>query len=214
MVIAIPIYSCLILKTVITKGDNNMHIIVGLGNPGTKYKGTRHNVGFETIDKLSYDYKIKLKNHSKFRALVGEGNIGGKAVLLVQPLTYMNLSGESVRAILNFYKIPPSQMVIIYDDVNLPVGDIRIRERGSAAGQKGMINIIAQLKTDEFTRIRIGVGDKPPGFTLADYVLSRFLKEEWPAMIEGITKAGDAVEMMLGSDVITAMNKFNVRLKS
>lgn len=191
-----------------------MHIIVGLGNPGTKYKGTRHNVGFETIDKLSYDYKIKLKNNSKFRALVGEGSIGGKAVLLVQPLTYMNLSGESVRAILNFYKIPPSQMVIIYDDVNLPVGDIRIRERGSAAGQKGMINIIAQLKTDEFTRIRIGVGDKPPGFTLADYVLSRFLKEEWPAMIEGITKAGDAVEMMLGSDVITAMNKFNVRLKS
>jgi len=189
-----------------------MHVIIGLGNPGGTYKGTRHNVGFETIDKLCYDHNITMKNNKRFRAHVGEGRICNKPVLLVQPMTYMNLSGEAVRAILNFYKLPASQIVVIYDDVNLPVGEIRVRERGSAAGQKGMINIIAQLQTDEFARVRIGVGDKPPGFTLADYVLSRFLREEWDDMIKGITKAGDAAQQILREGIVLAMNAFNKRM--
>jgi len=191
-----------------------MHIIIGLGNPGSTYKGTRHNVGFETISKLSYDHKIDLKNQKRFRAHVGEGRINRKPVLLVQPTTYMNLSGEAVRAILNFYKLPPSQIIVIYDDVNLPVGEIRVRERGSAAGQKGMINIIAQLNTDEFPRVRIGVGDKPSSWTLSDYVLSRFLREEWDDMIKGITKAGNAVLQILAEGTVPAMNVFNKKNKT
>ncbi|MCL2387429.1 MAG: aminoacyl-tRNA hydrolase [Defluviitaleaceae bacterium] len=189
-----------------------MKLIVGLGNIGDSYKGTRHNVGFETIDKLCYDFNISMKANKRFRAQIGEGRIGREAVMLVKPSTYMNLSGEAVRAIINFYKLPPSEVIIIYDDVSLPVGDIRVRERGSANGQKGMLNIIAQLNTDEFPRIRIGVGDKPPSWTLSDYVLSRFLKEEWDDMIKGITKAGDAVELILKEGTIAAMNVFNKRL--
>ena len=189
-----------------------MTVIVGLGNPGDTYKGTRHNVGFETISKLAYDHNIKMRNYKRFRAELGEGTIARQRVLLVRPLTYMNLSGEAVRAILQFYKLSPTEIVVIYDDVSLPVGDIRVRERGGSNGQKGMINIIAQLNTEEFTRIRIGVGDKPPGWTLSDYVLSRFLKEEFDDMIKGITSAGDAVEIILKEGVINAMNKFNKRI--
>jgi len=189
-----------------------MYAIIGLGNPGSQYKGTRHNVGFETMDKLCYDHKITMKKNNRFKAMVGEGRINGKQILLIQPLTYMNLSGEAVRKILHFYKIPPTEMVVVYDDVNLPVGDIRVRERGSAAGQKGMANIIAQLSTDEFPRIRIGVGEKPPSWTLSDYVLSRFLREEWDDMIKGITKAGDAVEQILKEGVVLTMNKYNKRM--
>jgi len=186
-----------------------MKIIIGLGNPGNRYKGTRHNVGFETISKLAYDHKIEMINQQRFRSFTGEGRIGNNKVLLVQPMTYMNKSGEAVRAILNFYKLPPTDAIIIYDDVALQVGEIRVREQGSAAGQKGMINIIAQLQTDEFPRIRIGVGDKPPFMTLSDYVLSRFLREEWDDMIAGITKAGDAAELILWEGTIAAMNRFN-----
>jgi len=189
-----------------------MKIIVGLGNPGTKYKYTRHNIGFEAVYKLATDHGIELKNHSRFRAFVGEGRIGGQVVMLVLPMTYMNLSGESVRAILNFYKLTPADIIVAYDDVNLPVGDIRVRERGSAAGQKGMINIIAQLKTDEFVRVRLGVGEKPPGFTLSDYVLSRFLKEEVDGVVQGIIKACDAMEIILKEDAIAAMNKYNKKM--
>ena len=189
-----------------------MHIVIGLGNPGSKYKGTRHNIGFETIDKLCFDHNIKMKNQQRFRALIGEGRIAGKPVILVQPMTYMNLSGEAVRKIMHFYKLTPLEMIVLYDDVNLPVGDIRVRERGSAAGQKGMINIIAQLKTDEFPRIRIGVGEKPPSWTLSDYVLSRFLKEEWDDMIQGVTKAGDAAQLILKEGTISAMNKYNKKM--
>jgi len=153
-----------------------------------------------------------MKKNNRFRAQIGEGTIAGMPVILVQPGTYMNLSGEAVSKILRFYKLPPSEIIVIYDDVALPVGEIRVRERGSAAGQKGMINIIAHLRTDEFPRIRIGVGDKPPGFSLSDYVLSRFLREEWPDMISGITKAGDAVQQILKEGTVPAMNSFNKRL--
>ena len=188
-----------------------MRIIVGLGNPEDKYKGTRHNVGFETINKLAYDFNINVKK-SRFRAHIGEGMIGRTSVLLVKPQTYMNLSGESVRAVLQFYKIPPSEMIVLYDDVNLPVGDVRVREKGGAGGHNGMRNIIDQLKTEDFPRVRIGISAKPPGWDLADYVLSRFPKEEWDAMINGVTQAGDAVSLILRDGVAGAMNRYNKRL--
>ena len=191
-----------------------MRIIIGLGNPGNTYKGTRHNVGFETIDKLCFDFGIKLKSNRRFRAHIGEGRIGKSQVLLVKPQTYMNLSGQAVIAILKYYKLPPSEIIVVYDDVSLSVGDIRVRERGSAGGQKGMIDIIAKLSTDEFPRVRIGIGEKPEGWDLADYVLSRFPKAEWEAMIQGVTKAGDAVQLILKDGTAAAMNEFNRRLKA
>ena len=191
-----------------------MYVIVGLGNPGNKYAGTRHNIGFELLAKLCYDHGISMKNNSKFKAHIGEGRIVGKPVLLVAPMTYMNLSGQSVRKVLQFYKLNHSNLVVAYDDVNLPVGDIRIRERGSAAGQKGMVNIIENLGTNEFARIRIGVGEKPPSWSLSDYVLSKFLKEEWDDMIAGVTKAGEAVEQVLQDGVIHAMNKHNKKVRN
>lgn len=190
-----------------------MHLIIGLGNPEDAYKGTRHNAGFETINKLSYDYNIPVKKYRQ-RAFTGEGVIARKQVLLVKPQTYMNLSGESVRALLAFYKLPPSEMIVIYDDVSLPVGDIRVRENGSAGGHNGMKNIIAELKTQAFPRVRIGVGEKPPGWDLADYVLSRFKKDEWDAMIDGVTQAGDAVSLILSQGCAAAMNRYNKRLST
>jgi len=189
-----------------------MRIIVGLGNPGDAYRGTRHNVGFEAIDKLAADFDITLKNNRRFKAHVGEGRIGRTQILLIKPMTYMNLSGEAVRAVLAFYKLPPSEIIVVYDDVSLPVGDIRVREKGSAGGQKGMISIIAHLGTDEFSRIRIGIGSKPPPMSLSDYVLSRFLREEWDDMVRGVTKAGDAVEIILKEGTTAAMNKYNIRI--
>jgi len=191
-----------------------MRVIVGLGNPGNAYKNTRHNVGFETIDKLCFDFNIKLKSNRRFRAHVGEGRIGNAPVLLVKPQTFMNLSGHAVASILKYYKLPPHEMIVIYDDVSIPVGDIRVRKRGSAGGQKGMIDIIAKLATDEFPRVRIGVGEKPDDWDLADYVLSRFARKEWDCMIQGVTKAGDAVELILNKDVPAAMNEFNRRTQT
>jgi len=189
-----------------------MRVIVGLGNPGSSYKGTRHNVGFELIDKLCYDFQVTTKNQRRFRAYVGEGKIAGEPVMLVQPQTYMNNSGDAVLKILRYYKIPPSALIVVYDDINLPVGDIRVRERGSAGGQKGMVDIIRLLETDEFPRVRIGIGSKPPSWTLSDYVLSRFLREEWEGFIQGVTKAGDAVECILKEGTTAAMNLFNKKL--
>jgi len=189
-----------------------MRIIIGLGNPGDAYRGTRHNVGFETIDKLSHDFGVKLKANRRFRAHIGEGRIGGTPVLLVKPQTYMNLSGHSAQAVLAYYKLTPSALIVVYDDVSLPVGDIRVRERGSAGGQKGMVDIIARLGTDEFPRVRIGIGAKPEGWDLADYVLSRFAKAEWDTMIKGVTMAGDAVGLILKEGVAAAMNEFNRKL--
>ena len=189
-----------------------MRLIIGLGNPGSTYKGTRHNVGFETIDKLSYDFDIGLKNNRRFRAHTGEGRILGVRVMLVQPQTYMNLSGEAISKILAYYKLLPQDLIVVYDDTALPVGTIRVRERGSAGGQKGMINTIAMLGTDEFPRVRVGIGDKPPGFSMTDYVLSRFLREEWDDMIKGITKAGDAVQAILTEGTVKAMTLFNEKV--
>ena len=188
-------------------------VVIGLGNPGSSYKGTRHNVGFETIDKLCFDFNIDLKNNRRFRAHVGDGRITGNHVMLAKPQTYMNLSGEAICKILAYYKLGPKDIIVVYDDVSLPVGAIRVRERGQAAGHKGMINIIAMLGTDEFPRVRIGIGDKPPQISLHDYVLSRFFREEWEDMIKGITRAGDAVQTILAEGTMLAMTKFNEKFR-
>lgn len=186
-----------------------MKMIVGLGNPGKDYKWTRHNVGFEVINKMTYDNNIDM-NKEKFKAVVGEGRIGFEKVIFVEPLTYMNLSGNSVREFVSFYKLTPEDIIVVCDDINLPVGSIRIRTKGSDGGQKGLRSIIAQLGYDNFTRVRVGVGEKPPQWDLAKYVLSRFLPEENDDIIKGITDAGDAVEMIIKKgDTAEAMNKYN-----
>lgn len=183
-------------------------IIVGLGNPGKEYSGTRHNAGFEVIDKLAYDYNINV-NKAKFKGIIGEGNIKNKHIILLKPLTYMNLSGESIKEALNWYKLTYKDIIVIYDDTSLNVGEIRVREKGSAGGHNGMKNIIYLLNTDEFIRVRVGIGEKPKDWDLADYVLSRFYKDEIPVIIDGFTKASNAVETILENGVQTAMNKFN-----
>jgi len=187
-----------------------LQLIVGLGNPEGKYKGTRHNIGFEVIDKMAFDHKIPV-NKSKHRGIIGTGKLGGKQVALIKPLTYMNRSGDCIRAALDFYKLSPADIVVIVDDVNLPVGEIRIRERGSSGGQNGLRDIIAKLNTDEFIRIRVGIGSKPPSWKMSDYVLSKFLKEEHEAMIDGIAKAGDAALRIVSDSAAAAMNQFNNR---
>ena len=185
-------------------------VVAGLGNPEKDYKNTRHNMGFETIDKLAYDHNIKI-TRAKFRAHFGEGRIGGKRVCLVKPQAYMNLSGECIRDILYFYKITPGNLIVVYDDKDLFPGEIRVREKGSAGGHNGMKNIIYRLETDRITRVRIGIGAGGGKTTLRDFVLGRINKSEAGALIEGVTKAGRAVEVILSEGSACAMNMFNVK---
>lgn len=189
-----------------------MYIIVGLGNPGTKYSATRHNVGFEVIERLAYEHNIKL-DKNKHRAIIGQGMISGNKVLLAQPQTYMNLSGESVHEILSFYKEDHTSLIVVYDDISLDVGDIRIRKKGSAGGHNGIKNIISHIGTNEFMRVKVGVGSKPPGWNLADYVLSRFPEDEIKNVIEGIKKASDSIDKILSDGVDKAMNIYNIKQK-
>lgn len=191
-----------------------MIVIAGLGNPGRDYNWTRHNVGFEVINKLAYDYNIDM-NKSKFKACLGEGRIGYEKVLLVQPLTYMNLSGESIRDIMSFYKLEPEQLIVACDDINLPVGSIRIRSKGSDGGQKGLRSIIYQLGYDNFPRVRVGVGEKPSDWDLAKYVLSKFREDEHDDIIAGITSATQAIELIVKDKtegISQAMNLFNKKV--
>ncbi len=189
-----------------------MFIIAGLGNPGNEYKFTRHNVGFEVISKLAYDYNIDM-NKSKYNAILGDGRIEGKKVLLVKPLTYMNLSGESISQIMNFYKEDIENLIVVCDDINLPVSNIRIRKKGSDGGQRGLRNIITLLGNDNFPRVRVGVGNKPDGWDLKNFVLSRFTDEEYDGIIKGITDAGDAVSSIVKGQILDAMNKYNKKVK-
>lgn len=184
-----------------------MYIIVGLGNPGKKYDATRHNVGFEAIDFLARKHKIDIKR-LKHKALCGEGHIGRHKVMLVKPQTFMNLSGQTVLDIINFYKIDSKNIIVVYDDVDIDAGSIRIREKGSAGSHNGMKSIIHQIQTDNFPRVRIGIG-KPEFGDLADYVLSRFSKEELPIMLETIERAALACETIITDGVPLAMNKYN-----
>lgn len=186
-----------------------MHIIVGLGNPDRKYQNTRHNIGFDVIDAIAKKHRIAVTER-KHKALVGRGLIGGEKVLLVKPQTYMNLSGESVRDALNFYKEDEREaLIVISDDVSLDVGRIRIRQKGSAGGHNGLKNIILHLGHDEFVRLRMGVGEKPPEYDLIDYVLGHFSKEERAVMDESAARAAEAVEVMIAEGAQIAMNKYN-----
>ena len=186
-----------------------MFIIAGLGNPGREYASTRHNIGYATVDALAEKYNIGFTER-KFNSLVGKGVIEGKKVLLIKPLTYMNLSGEAVRPACDYYKIDSeSELIVIYDDISLPVGQLRIRPKGSAGGHNGIKNIIAHLGGEVFLRIKIGVGEKPSRMDLKDYVLGHFSEEEKEAEKEAVDKACEAVLYLMQGKAEEAMNRYN-----
>lgn len=190
-----------------------MYLIAGLGNPTKEYDKTRHNVGFSVIDVLADRYRIDV-SEKKHKALCGRGVIEGQKVLLLKPQTFMNLSGESIRAAADYYKIEPEEMIVIYDDISLDPGQLRIRLKGSAGGHNGIKNIIANLGTQDFPRIKVGVGAKPPRTDLADYVLSRFGAGEQKLMEEAFGEAAEAAVMMMTDGAERAMNHFNAKKKA
>lgn len=185
-----------------------MYIIAGLGNPGKQYEGSRHNVGFMTLDVLAGRYHIDVSEKAH-KALIGKGVIEGNKVILVKPQTFMNLSGESIRSVLDYYKAEPSEFIVIYDDISLEPGSLRIRKKGSAGGHNGIKNIIAHLGTQEFPRVRVGVGAKPPRMDLADYVLGRFSKGEKELMEQAYQDGAAAAVSMITEGIDAAMNHFN-----
>lgn len=188
---------------------DDIYVVAGLGNPGTKYQQTRHNIGFIAIDELAYRHHFKV-NKVRFKSLYGEGRIAGKKVLLVKPQTYMNDSGVALREILEWYKLPIQNLIVIYDDVDLEPGKIRIRETGSAGTHNGMRSIIYHVRSQNFSRVRIGIGQpENSGYQLADYVLGRFPKEQHPIMLEAVKKAADSVEEILLNGAYSAANKYN-----
>ena len=191
------------------KEEKIMYVIAGLGNPTAKYEKTRHNVGFDVIDRLAEKYNIRVSDN-RHKALCGTGIIEGQKVLLVKPQTFMNLSGESIGAILNFYKVDPEEnLIVIYDDISLEPGKLRIRKKGSAGGHNGMKSIIAHAGTQTFQRIKVGVGEKPQGWDLVDYVLGRFSKEDREKVEDAFDRAADAVGYMVSGETDKAMNLFN-----
>ena len=190
-----------------------MYIIAGLGNPGQPYEGTRHNAGFDVIDVLAEAYNISV-DYRKNRALIGKGIIEGQKVILAKPQTYMNLSGESIRGLVDYYKVDEeSELIVIYDDVSLDPGQIQIRKKGSAGGHNGIKSIIAHLGTEVFPRVKVGVGQKPRQYDLADYVLGHFSREEREQMAEGYRYAAEAVKYMVTDRVDEAMNEYNRKVR-
>ncbi len=185
-----------------------MKVIVGLGNPGKKYDNTRHNIGFEAIDYIADKEGISI-NTGKHKALIGTGYMGGEKVLLVKPQTFMNLSGESLRPIMDFYKLEPEDFIIIHDDIDLDVGRLRIRKKGSAGGHNGLKSIISHLGSMDFPRVKIGVGEKPKGYDLADYVLGHFTGDDKLEMEDAKDRAAKAAAMMVSGEIEKAMNEYN-----
>ena len=185
-----------------------MYFIVGLGNPGLQYENTRHNAGFMTIDYLANKYDIDVRK-AKHKSLYGQGVISGQKVMLIKPQTYMNNSGEAIREFKNFYKFDIDKLIVIYDDIDIDFGTIRIRKKGSAGSHNGMKSIIYQIQDDKFPRIKIAVGKKPEYMNLANFVLSGFSKEEVSIIEDEIRLAAEAIEIMLDSDIERAMNKCN-----
>lgn len=183
-----------------------MFLIVGLGNPGKEYDGTRHNIGFAAIDYIADKYNIEL-NRVKFKGVFGEGFVDNKKVILLKPTTYMNLSGESIREVINFYKISNEEIIVLYDDISLEVGRLRIREKGSHGGHNGIKSIIANLGTDVFPRVKIGVG--APKGNLVSHVLGKFDNEEVEILKETIKASSEATSIIIKSDIKSAMNKLN-----
>ncbi len=185
-----------------------MHLVVGLGNPGKEYEGTRHNVGFEVIEHLAHKHRIAV-NKRAHQAVVGDGLLGENRVILARPMTYMNLSGNAVAAITRYYKIEPSSIIVVLDDLNLPVGKLRLRMGGSAGGQNGLANIILRLGTQDIPRIRIGIGGVS-GSKMVSHVLSRFPADERTLIDESIDRASSAIETAVAQGFEMAMNRFNV----
>ena len=191
------------------EGEKHMYIIAGLGNPTMQYEGTRHNAGFDVIDALADKYNISVDGR-KNRAYIGKGIIEGQKVLLVKPQTYMNLSGESIGGLVDYFKIDEEQnLIVIYDDISLSPGQIRIRKKGSAGGHNGIKSLINELGTQEFQRIRVGVGKKPVHYDLADWVLGHFKKEEREVMDKSVQLSAEAVESILDKGIGFAMNMYN-----
>lgn len=190
-----------------------MYIIAGLGNPTKKYEHTRHNVGFDVMDRIAGKYNIEM-NQKKHKAVCGSGYMEGQKVLLMKPQTFMNLSGTSVREAVEFYKLDPAKsLIVIYDDVNLDPGSLRIREKGSAGGHNGIKDLIANLGTQEFARIRVGVGEKPEGYDLADFVLGHFGKEERELVDEAMEHAAAAAAEIVSGHIDRAMNLYNKKVE-
>lgn len=191
-----------------------MFLIVGLGNPDKKYEKTRHNIGFDAVDALADKYHISIKER-KHKALCGTGIIEGMKVILAKPQTYMNLSGESVQEMLHYYQLDPeSELLVIFDDISLAPGNIRIRKKGSAGGHNGIKNIIAQTGTQNFMRIKIGVGEKPEDWELVDHVLARLPKEERERAEEAIRDAAEAAALIVQGGIEQAMNDYNGKNRS
>jgi PTH1 family peptidyl-tRNA hydrolase len=191
-------------------GQSRVYLIVGLGNPGRSYVHTRHNVGFDCVELLSRDVGIRLARKER-QALVGEGEFGGKRLVLTQPQTFMNLSGLSVAALVRKYRVPLAQILVVYDEMDLSLGTIRIRERGSAAGHHGMESIIAALHSQDFPRLRIGIGPAGGREVGAEHVLSRFTSSERVIAQDALARAVAAIEMLLTDGIAAAMDRFNRR---
>ena len=190
-------------------GGGPAWLVVGLGNPGPQYENTRHNVGFLAVDEIA-ERARKPVQRLKFQALTNQIEYGGVKLLLMKPVTYMNLSGEAVGAAARFYKLPPERVLVISDDVSLPVGKLRIRKSGSAGGHNGLKSIIQHLGSDQFPRVKIGVGEKPhPDYDLADWVLGKFQGEDQKTIAQAVARAADAVETILSKGIPEAMNRYN-----
>lgn len=188
-----------------------MYVIAGLGNPGKKYENTRHNIGFITLDALAETYNIKV-DKLKFKSLVGEGRIAGQKVILVKPQTYMNLSGDAVREVMNFYKLDPEELIVIYDDIDIEIGSLRIRKSGGPGTHNGMKSIVSQLGSNKFPRIRIGIGGSS-GRDLVDHVIGNFSKQERELLDDTVKNAVSAIECIIDQDIDMAMNRFNTGKK-
>lgn len=184
-------------------------VVLGLGNPGAEYAHTRHNIGFDVVDILASRHRIRLNLHCD-QAHYGLGTIAGIPVLLAKPMTYMNRSGEAVRALLQRYPLEPARLLVIVDDVALPTGRIRVRPSGSDGGHNGLASIIQCVGTQAFPRVRVGIGSPPPG-QMVEYVLSRFQPQEQPIIAEALQRAADAVETIIAEGVQAAMNRFNAQ---
>ncbi|MCU5242443.1 aminoacyl-tRNA hydrolase [Bacillus cereus] len=199
------------LRLFVSKKESSgtrMKLIVGLGNPGREYELTRHNIGFMAIDELAKRWNISL-NEQKFKGVFGAGFVNGEKVILLKPLTYMNLSGESIRPLMDYYKIDVEDFVVMYDDLDIPVGKLRLRMKGSAGGHNGVKSTISHLGTQEFQRIRMGIDRPKNGMKVVDYVLGRFTSEEIPDVNHSIGKAADACEEWLNKPFLQIMNTFN-----
>ncbi len=184
-------------------------IVAGLGNPGKQYEATRHNAGFIALEALAEKLDADVRR-IKFKSYCGEAAVGDKRVLLMMPQTYMNNSGEALREAMQFYKLPPQQVLVMMDDISLPVGTIRIRRKGSDGGQKGMRSIITLTGSDQFPRIKLGVGEKPhPDYDLAAWVLSKFTKDEQPVMVDAARRAADAACLIVQGEIEKAMNQYS-----